>query len=655
MDHAKVSIDILNALNGRKNIQAITHCATRLRLIVKDESKIDDMTLDHHPDIKGIYRINGQFHIIIGPGDVDEIYNELIKRVGLPDMTEGDQILSQKGKKGNIFLQFMSLIADIFVPIIPALIAGGMLMALNNVLTTAHLFSSQSVVEMYPSLKGVAGFIHTLSAAPYIFLPVLIGFSATRRFGGNPYLGAVMGMIMISPDLASSYNVIHTAATNQVDHWHIFGLDVAKQGYQDSVLPVLAVSFILAKIEKYLHKHITKALDFNFTPMLAIIFTGFMTFLFVGPMMRHVSDSLTNGLTWLYDVTGFVGTLVFGFFYSTIVITGLHQSFPAIETQLLANIGKTGGSFVLPIASVANIAQGAACLAVVFITKNKNQKSLASSSSITALLGITEPAIFGVNLKLKYPFFCAMIGSGIASIFIGLFHVLANTMGPPSILGLICVNSTSIVPFLISLIVSFVVAFTLTLFYGKRAVAHEQEPMFENMNEYVAAAKEGQDLVEHIAQIETVQDEYIYAPISGESISIKDVNDKVFSHEFLGTGAAIIPSDGDVIAPCDGLITVTFSTNHAFSLKTERGAEILIHIGIDTVNLNGAYFERFVEKHQWVNKGDKLCHFDLDKIRKMGYDPTVIVVITNTEDYASVERTALGRVTVEHKLLEVMA
>ncbi|MTT31127.1 PTS beta-glucoside transporter subunit IIBCA [Terrilactibacillus sp. BCM23-1] len=653
MDHAKVAIDILNALNGRKNIQAITHCATRLRFIVKDESKIDYMALDHHPDIKGIYRINGQFQVIIGPGDVDEIYNELIKRSGLPGMTEGDQFFSQNRKKGNLFLQFMSLIADIFVPIIPALIAGGILMALNNVLTTANLFSSQSIVGMYPNLKGVSSFIHMMSAAPYLFLPILIGFSATRRFGGNPYLGAMMGMIMLSPDLSGAYNISHATATNQVNYWHLFGLDVAKQGYQDSVLPVLAVSYILAKIEKYLHKRISKALDFNFTPMLAIILTGFITFLFVGPVMQQVSDSLTNGLMWLYDVTGFVGTFVFGFFYSAIVITGLHQSFPAIETELLANIGKTGGSFILPIASVANVAQAAACFATFFVMKNKKQKGLASSSGITALFGITEPAIFGVNLKLKYPFFCAMIGSGVASIFIGVFHILANTMGPSGILGFICINTPSIVPFIFCLMVSVVIAFSLTLFYGKRSGA--KESMFENVNEYVASTVEVRDPVERIAQIETVQDEYIYAPVLGESTGIKEVNDKVFSHEFLGTGAAIIPETGDVVAPCDGLITVTFNTNHALSLKTERGAEILIHIGIDTVNLNGAYFERYVEKNQWVNKGDKLCHFDLDKIQKMGYDPTVVVVITNTEEYATVERIGHNRVSIGDKLIEVMA
>jgi PTS system sucrose-specific IIC component len=362
--------------------------------------------------------------------------------------------------------------------------------------------------------------------------------------------------------------------------------------------------------------------------------------------MRDVSDGLTNGIMWLYNTTGAIGTAIFGLFYSPIVITGLHQSFPAIETTLLADIAKTGGSFVFPIASMANIAQGAACLAVFFITKNKKQKSLSSSASISALLGITEPAIFGVNLKLKYPFFCAMIASGIASIFIGLFHVLSVSMGPASVIGFICIRSQSILSFVISGAISFVIAFIATFIYGKRAIAKEVDgpvsKLTQNDREIASASIIAQDGI-------------IFAPVDGEPISLKEVNDKVFSSEFMGKGAAIIPNSGDIYAPCDGILTTVFDTHHAYGIQTENGAEVLIHIGIDTVNLKGKYFTSYVEKNRAVKKGDKLCHFDLGKIKELGYDPTVITVVTNTAEYAAVERIQHDKVHHGSKLIALTA
>ncbi|UZH05598.1 sucrose-specific PTS transporter subunit IIBC [Heyndrickxia coagulans] len=632
MNHAKVAKDVLNALNGKDNIKAAAHCATRLRLVINDESKIDQKALDAHPDVKGTFKTNGQYQIIIGPGDVDKVYAELIKLTGLPDMTTEDVKKTSNEKQGNVLLRLIKVLSDIFVPIIPALVAGGLLMALNNVLTAEHLFTKKAIVELYPGLKDIASFINTMSAAPFTFLPVLIGYSATKRFGGNPYLGAAMGMIMVSPALTSGYDVVSAKASGELAYWHIFGLKVAQAGYQGSVLPVLVVSWILAKLEKFFHKYISNAFDFTFTPMLAIIITGFLTFTFVGPVMRDVSDGLTNGIMWLYNATGAVGTAIFGLFYSPIVITGLHQSFPAIETTLLADIAKTGGSFVFPIASMANIAQGAACLAVFFITKSKKQKSLSSSASISALLGITEPAIFGINLKLRYPFFCAMVASGIASIFIGMFHVLSVSMGPASVIGFICIRSQSILPFVMSGAISFVIAFTTTYIYGRRAAAKEHNTI---TNERVSGKEQiGETAASATAPAGNI---IIFAPVEGETMSLKNVKDKLFSSELMGKGAAIMPKNGDVYAPCDGILTTVFDTHHAYGIKTEDGAEILIHIGIDTVNLKGEYFTSYVEKGQTVNQGDKLCSFDLEKIKELGYDPTVITVVTNTQDYAAVE------------------
>ncbi|MFT8871585.1 MAG: sucrose-specific PTS transporter subunit IIBC [Sporolactobacillus sp.] len=652
MNHAKVAKDVLAAIGGKTNLQAAAHCATRLRLVIKDESHINQKALDEQQDVKGTFNTNGQFQVIIGPGDVDYVYAELIKLTGLPDMSKEEASAVAGTKRGNIFLQFIKVLSDIFIPIIPALVAGGLLMALNNVLTAPGLFTKQPITTLVPALTDVAAFINMMAAAPFVFLPVLIGFSATKRFGGNPFLGAAMGMIMVSPSLVNGYSVATAAAAGKLPYWHIFGLNIAQAGYQGTVLPVLVVAFILAKLERFFHKHISNAFDFTFTPMLAIIITGFLTFTFVGPIMRGVGDGLTTGIMWLYTTTGPVGTAIFGFFYSAIVITGLHQSFPAIETQLLANKAVTGGSFIFPIATMANVAQGAACLAVFFITKNKKQKGLASSSSISALLGITEPAIFGVNLKLKFPFVCAMIGSGVASIFIGLFNILAISMGPASVIGFICIRAQSIPMYLVASAISIVIAFSLTYVYGKRklALVPADGVVTSDVDEINAEPE-----ADVSAPVAVFKDEVIGAPVAGQATSLKTVKDKVFSSELMGRGAAVMPENGTVTAPCAGVITVTYPTGHAYGLRTDSGADVLIHIGIDTVNLKGEHFKSFVQQNERVSAGQKLAAFDLPAIEKDGYDPTVIVVVTNTADYASVDRVKTDHVVAGAALIALTA
>ncbi|GAA2975971.1 hypothetical protein C5L28_000918 [Lentilactobacillus parakefiri] len=372
----------------------------------------------------------------------------------------------KKTQKG--FISFINLLADIFVPIIPAIVAAGLFMALHNVLVAPHLFMSASLVTAYPQFKGFAAFINVLANAPFAFLPVLIGFSATKRFGGNPYLGAAMGMMMVSPALVSGYDVSTAVANHSLEYWHILGMPVAQAGYQGSVIPMLAVAWLLSVIEKQCHKRLPEALDYTFAPLITILLTGLLTFVIVGPVMRDVSDGLTNGLLWLYQTSGAFGTGVLGLFYAPLVITGLHQSFPAIETQLIANVKQTGGSFIFPIASVSNIAQGASALAVFFLTKDKKQRGLASSASMSALLGITEPAMFGINLKLKFPFIASMIGSAVASVYLGLTHVLAVSLGSNSVLGFISIATNAIPAFLISCVIAFVVSFSLTYVYGRR-------------------------------------------------------------------------------------------------------------------------------------------------------------------------------------------
>ncbi|MGM0303639.1 PTS system, sucrose-specific IIBC component [Enterococcus sp. AZ048] len=628
MNHQKVAAEVNKAV-GEGNIQAAAHCATRLRLVLKDPSKVDHAALDNNEDVKGTFEANGQFQIIIGPGDVNKVYAELVKLTNVKEAsTEDLKAVAAEGKKVNPVMAFIKVLSDIFVPIVPALVAGGLLMAINNVLTSPNLFGPQSVVEMFPNIKDVASIINLLSSAPFAFLPILVGFSATKRFGGNGYLGAAMGMAMVMPDLINGYGVANAISEGTMPYWNIFGLEVAQAGYQGSVLPVLAVSWILATLEKFFHKKISAAFDYTFTPMLAIIITGFLTFIFVGPVMRTVSDGLTDGLVWLYQTTGAVGLGVFGLFYSPIVITGLHQSFPAIETTLLADVARTGGSFIFPVASMANIAQGAAALAIFVLSKNEKQKSLASSASISALLGITEPAIFGINLKLKFPFVCAMIASGVASVSLGIFHVLSVAMGPASVIGFISIAPKSIPFFMIGVVISFVLGFALTFVYGKKKMAVP-----------ATAAEDAQEAViinENPDGSSEVQDDVLAAVVSGTIVPLKEVNDPVFSTEMMGKGIAIAPESNQLFAPADGVLTVMYDSKHAYGIQADSGAEILIHIGIDTVNLAGKFFSTNKKKGERVKKGELLGTFDREAIENAGYDDTVMILVTNSAAYGEI-------------------
>ncbi|MEK5039056.1 sucrose-specific PTS transporter subunit IIBC [Sporosarcina sp. FSL K6-3457] len=468
MDYKKIAQELVVALGGKENITAAAHCATRLRLVLQDEEQVDQATLDEMDVVKGTFSTGGQYQVIIGPGTVNEVYKEFAKLTELGDMSTAD-VKQASTKKMNVLQRFVKMLSDIFVPIIPAIVAGGLLMGINNLLTAQDLFiKGQSLVEANPGMADLAALINTFANAAFVFLPILIGFSATKRFGGNPYLGAALGMIMVHPDLLNGYGYGAAILANDVPVWNIFGFTIEKVGYQGTVLPVLVSSFILAKIENACRKVIPTALDNLLTPLFAIFITGVLTFTAVGPFTRAAGDLLTNGIVLLYDTTGFLGGAVFGLLYAPIVITGMHHSFIAVETQLLADIAKTGGSFIFVIATMSNIAQGAATLAVFFITKDKKLKGTASAAGISALLGITEPAMFGVNLRLRYPFIGAIIGAAVGSAFGTLYKVKAIALGAAGLPGIISIKASSILPYIIGMGITFVVAFAITFLLAQR-------------------------------------------------------------------------------------------------------------------------------------------------------------------------------------------
>ena len=459
-----ISKEILQNIGGKENVVSAAHCATRLRLVLKDDKKINIKEIENMPAVKGNFNNSGQFQIILGPGVVDEVYKEFIKEANIGESSKAD-LKKDAETKLNPIQKIVKSLADVFVPILPVLVAAGLLMGINNILTSQGLFiEGKSLVEAYPQFADLAGLINTFANTGFTFLPVFIGFSATKSFGGNPYLGAAIGALMIHPDLLNGYSYGAALTEGTIPTWNILGIAIDKVGYQGTVLPVLASSYVLARVERRLHKIIPSVLDNLLTPLFTVFITGILTFIAIGPIMRIAGNGLTAGLMWLINTLGPVGGIIFGFVYAPFVVTGMHHSFVAIETQLIADVATTGGSFIFPVAAMSNVAQGAAALAVIVILrKDAKMKSLASASGISALLGITEPAIFGVNLKLRYPFYGAMIGSAVASGYIILTKVLALSPGAAGLPGIISIRPQSMIHYIIGMAISMVVAAVSTI------------------------------------------------------------------------------------------------------------------------------------------------------------------------------------------------
>lgn len=623
MDYAKTASLVIQYVGGKSNIKSVTHCATRLRFQLRDNELRDEEAISDLEGVKGVFLTQSQFQIIFGSGTVNMVCDEVQKQLGaLEEKPE-----EKEEAKGNVVQRFIKMLSDIFVPIIPAIVAGGLLMGLNNLLTSP-LINGQSIIELYPVWQGLASAINTFANAPFTFLPVLIGFSATKKFGGNAFLGAAMGMIMVHPDLLNAYQI----GLAQPPVWDIFGFQIAAIGYQGTVLPVLAVSWILANIEKRLHKVTPSWLDNLTTPLLSILVTSFLTFICVGPVLREAGNLLAAGITWLYNTLGPVGGALFGFAYAPITMTGMHHSFIAIETQLLADSAHTGGSFIFSTASMNNVAQGAAVLAVLLMTKNDKMKSICSASGISALLGITEPAMFGVTLKLKYPFYAAMAGSAAGSAYLAATKTLAQALGAAGLPGFISMKPDHYMNFAIGIILSMGVSFALTMVFWKKFALDQQDGSEKKTGsktkgrETEGKETEGREAVQTAAAgRETITE--LYVPMKGQVLDVEQSADAVFASKALGNGVAINPAEGMVCAPCDGTVSLLFPTKHAVGITSETGVEVLIHIGINTVQLDGQGFEAFVSQGDKVKKGDKLIAADLDLIREKGMNPQTMMIL----------------------------
>ena len=662
MDHAKVAGEVVEAVGGASNISAAAHCATRLRLVIADQSKINQQALDDNEDLKGTFAAGGMFQIIVGPGDVDQVYAHMVSDHGVREVSK-DEAKEEAEKGGNLFSRFIKMIADIFVPILPALVAGGLMMAINNVMTAEGLFGEQSLTTMYPAIADYAALINMVSSAAFASLPVLVGFSAAKRFGGNVYLGAAIGAAMVSSDLLNAWNTGAALAGEQtVSYWHIFGMDVAKIGYQAQVIPTLAVTYVMCLIEKSLHKVLKGTADFLLTPLITMLVTGFLAFTIIGPVTRVAAEYLTWGINWTYSTLGVVGGLLFGLVYSPIVVTGLHQSFPAIEIPLLPVNGGVG-DFIFPVASMANVAQGAAALAVFFKTRDAKLKGLAGAGGASAVFGITEPAIFGVNLRLRWPFFCAMAAAAIGSAGVALLNVRGQALGAAGFVGFVSIMPKSIPAYLALEVLVFVLSFGFTFAYAMTRGKADMEGRAPAKKEAVVAAAVaapagGAAPAAAPAPVPSFSDEAkadlsVSSPLAGTVVPLEQVKDESFAKGMLGPGIGIEPADGLVVAPFDGKVTVAFPTGHAYGLKSASGVQVLIHVGMDTVKLDGKGFTPRVAKGDIVRRGDVLAEVDLDVIRAAGYETITPVVVTNKKKLGPVTPVASGQIQRGDALLDV--
>lgn len=473
MNYQQIAEQTLKALGGKENVISAAHCATRLRLALKDSSQVDEQALNEIAEIKGTFEAAGQYQIIFGTGIVNKVHEQFISLAGIESASTSD-VKAASEQNLSAFQKFFKMISDIFVPIIPALVASGLLMGINNLLTQPGLFNeTMSVIELFPNFAGLATLINMFANASFVFLPVLLGFTAAKRFGGNPILGAVIGMIMVHPDLLNAWNYGKPdQVANVID---VFGYQLELIGYQGTVLPILVSAWVMSKIEITLHKYIPNVVDLLLTPFLTVLLTGFIIFFVIGPVTRGAGDAVAMGLVWMYNTFGAFGGAVLGGLYSTIVLTGMHHSFHGFEAQLLAD-PNIQANFLLPLWSMANVAQGGAALGMFFVLKDKKMKSIALPGAMSAVLGITEPAMFGINLKLRYPFIAAAIGGAAGGAWIAFTKTFMVGVGATGIPGLPLVDVSSLGNYLIGMGIAIGVALVLTIVFYQMQVRRGKNP-----------------------------------------------------------------------------------------------------------------------------------------------------------------------------------
>ncbi|MFZ2714032.1 MAG: sucrose-specific PTS transporter subunit IIBC [Streptococcus suis] len=634
MNNTEIAKKVIDALGGRENVRSVAHCATRLRVMVVDENKIDKDTVEDIEKVQGAFFNSGQYQIIFGTGTVNKIYDEVVA-LGLPTATTGEQ-KAEAAKQGNAFQRAIRTFGDVFVPIIPAIVATGLFMGLRGLLTQEAIMTALGVTEWNADFIT---YTQILTDTAFIILPALVVWSTFRVFGGNQTIGLVLGMMLISGSLPNAWAV---ASGGDVTPQIFFGF-IPVVGLQGSVLPAFIIGIIGAQFEKWVRKIVPEVLDLLLTPFITLLVMSVLGLFVIGPVFHVVEQYILYATEALLSLPFGLGGLLIGGVHQIIVVSGVHHIFNLLESQLVAN---TGANPFNAIITAAMTAQGAATVAVGVKTKNPKLKALAFPAALSAFLGITEPAIFGVNLRFRKPFFLSLIAGAIGGAVASLLGLAGNGFGITIIPGTLLYVDGQLPQYFLMVAVSFAAGFALTYLFGYE----DEGPVAGKPS---AVEKETAALANE-AITALLSEETLVSPLSGEVVALENVNDPVFSSGAMGKGLAVKPSEGVVYAPADAEVTIAFETGHAYGLKTASGAEILIHIGIDTVSMNGNGFEKLVAAGDKVKAGTPIAKFDVAKIAEAGLDDTTMIIVTNTADFAEVSPLAEGTIAHGDNFMKVV-
>lgn len=614
-------VDIIQHVGGKENISLLTHCVTRLRFVLKDVSLINEVALKQNTLVKGCFTTKGQYQVIIGPGLVDKVYDAIVQYTNVKKASQED-LKKIENEKMNPLQRGIKIFSDVFYPILPAIVGAGILLGISNILSNPGIFSEESIIQMFPMIAGLADMISMIANTAFTYIPVLVAWSATKRFGGNPMLGVLLGLVLINENLipgSQMSSVISGAVEPQ--YWNVFGFDVLKIGYQNSVLPALVAAFVMVKIELSLKKCIPDSLQLILVAPIAILVTAFLTFLCIGPATNQVATWVTDSIIYLFAAQPILAGFVFAFMWEPLVVTGMHHALIAVAIQIIAS---TQHSPMVALITIVCVAEAGAVFAMSRLAKTKNEKSVAISAGTAALLGVTEPSMFGVTIAARFPFLCAITCAGITGALMMIFNVYAISLGPSGPLSFTIIPAHLWTIHYLCMGFAFISAFVATYVIGRRK------------------AKKNANIKNTVC-----------SPISGTCIPLKESNDQTFASEALGKGFAVIPNDNQVYAPVDGEVTVLFPTLHAIGIKSTNGIDVLIHVGIDTVQLNGEGFSAFVKLGQQVKKGELLVSFDKQLIENKGYDTTTFVVVTNSNEFKDIKEPIKKEVLIQETILEI--
>lgn len=640
---------LLEYVGGKENIAAVTHCATRMRFVLNDQTKANEKAIEEIPSVKGMFTNAGQFQVIIG-NDVSTFYNDFTDVSGIEGVSKEQSKAIAKNNQ-NIVQRAIATLAEIFTPLLPAIIVGGLMLGLRNFLEGVPLeaLGGQTITQASTFWNGVNGFLWLPCEAIFHFLPVGITWSITRKMGTTQILGIVLGITLVSPQLLNAYSVSSTSAAEIAQNytWDFGFFTIDKIGYQAQVIPAMLAGFLLVYLERFFRKWIPEAVSMIFVPLFSLLPTILAAHMVLGPIGWQIGSGiswvvnagLTSPLNWLF---GFI----FGGLYAPLVITGLHHTTLAIDSQLVADFGTTN---LWPMIMLSNIAQGTAVLAIWFLHRgNKKEEQVSVPATISAYMGVTEPAMFGINLKYVYPFVAAMVGSAFGGMLITATNTRALGIGVGGLPGFLSFKIENYPMVFISMAVTIAITFVCTIVFRKVTFLNKLEPQLA-ADTAAAAAVAPTTAAPTTAAPEATQvsEETLYAPADGKVVAITEVSDPVFSQKMMGDGFAVQPTNGTIYAPVAGTISSIFETKHAIGILTPSGAEVLVHMGLDTVELKGAPFEVLVSEGDTVTPETKLAVMDLDAVIAAGKQTDVLTVITNAEKVRQLSLTTTGTVTAK--------